>query len=37
MNKTHEEAPWKTTKTGVGNVISHEKMRDFFKKKLEEA
>lgn len=37
MNKTHEEAPWKTTKTGVGNVISHEKMMDFFKKKLEDA
>jgi uncharacterized phage-associated protein len=37
MNKTHYETPWRTTETGVGNVISHEKMADFFKKKLEDA
>jgi uncharacterized phage-associated protein len=35
MNMTHEEMPWKTTPTGVGNVIPHEKMKEFFKKRLE--
>jgi uncharacterized phage-associated protein len=37
MNKTHSETPWRTTEIGIGNVISHEKMTDFFKKKLEDA
>lgn len=35
MNKTHSEMPWRTTNTGFGNVISHEKMTEFFKKKIE--
>ena len=30
MNKTHGEMPWRTTNTGIGNVISHEKMTEFF-------
>lgn len=34
MNMTHTEMPWATTPTGVGNVISHEKMKSFFKKRL---
>jgi uncharacterized phage-associated protein len=34
MNMTHEEMPWKTTPAGVGNVISHDKMKSFFKKRL---
>lgn len=34
MNMTHEEKPWKTTPTGVGNVISHDKMKQFFKTRL---
>lgn len=34
MNMTHEESPWKTTPTGEGNVISKEKMKSFFKKRL---
>ena len=37
MNKTHGEMPWRTTNTGIGNVISHEKMTEFFKKKFEES
>lgn len=35
MNKTHSEMPWRTTNTGFGNVISLEKMTEFFKKKIE--
>ena len=34
MNMTHEESPWKTTPIGEGNVISKEKMKSFFKKRL---
>ena len=34
MNMTHEESPWKTTPTGEGNVISKDKMKSFFKKRL---
>ncbi|KAA6345961.1 hypothetical protein EZS27_006506 [termite gut metagenome] len=34
MNMTHEEMPWKSTKTGQGNVISKDKLRIFFKKRL---
>lgn len=34
MNMTHNEAPWKTTKIGEGNVISKDKMKVFFKKRL---
>lgn len=34
MNMTHSEKPWKTTPTGLGNVISKEKMCSFFKKRL---
>ncbi len=35
MEKTHGESPWQTTEAGNGNVISHEKMKDFFAKKLQ--
>lgn len=34
MDMTHSELPWKTTIVGVGNEISHEKMKMFFKKRL---
>lgn len=34
MNMTHTEMPWVSTPTGVGNVISHEKMKTYFKKRL---
>lgn len=34
MRKTHEEEPWRRTTTGMGNVISHDKMISFFNKKL---
>ncbi len=34
MNLTHSEAPWKKTPTGVGNIISKNIMKEFFKKKL---
>lgn len=36
MNMTHQESPWKSTKTGEGNVISKEKMQTFFKTRLKE-
>ncbi|MCD8304819.1 MAG: DUF4065 domain-containing protein [Prevotellaceae bacterium] len=32
---THAEAPWRSTPTGDGNVISKEKMKDFFKSRLQ--
>lgn len=35
MNMTHNESPWLTTPTGVGNVISIEKMKEFFKTRLQ--
>lgn len=31
MNMTHNEAPWQTTPTGRGNIISKSKMEKFFK------
>jgi len=34
MNMTHQELPWQTTPTGVGNTISLEKMVQFFKTRL---
>lgn len=34
MNMTHSETPWKSTNTGIGSVISKEKMKSFFKKRL---
>lgn len=34
MRKTHEEAPWRKTTTGPGNVISPNKMIEFFETKL---
>lgn len=37
MRKTHGEFPWRKTTTGAGNVISHDKMIDFFNKKLADA
>ena len=30
MNMTHQESPWKNTPTGVGSVISKDKMTEFF-------
>ncbi|MDR1918511.1 MAG: DUF4065 domain-containing protein [Tannerellaceae bacterium] len=34
MEMTHNEMPWKTTNVGVGNAISKDKMKTFFKKRL---
>ena len=30
MNLTHNEMPWKSTPSGLGSVISTDKMREFF-------
>jgi len=30
MNMTHQESPWQNTPTGVGSVISKDKMTEFF-------
>lgn len=35
MNMTHQELPWQTTPTGAGNIISSEKMVQFFKTRLQ--
>lgn len=35
INMTHQESPWLTTPTGVGNVISIEKLDQFFKTRLQ--
>lgn len=35
MNMTHKESPWLTTPTGVGNVITIEKLDQFFKTRLQ--
>lgn len=35
MRKTHSKTPWKTTPASVDSVISKNKMKDFFSKKLE--
>lgn len=35
MHMTHSETPWASTNVGVGNVISLQKMADFFKTRLE--
>ena len=37
MRKTHGESPWRKTTTGFGNVIGHDKMAEFFSKKLADA
>lgn len=34
MEMTHEEMPWKSTPTGEGNIITKQKMKEFFKTKL---
>lgn len=34
MNLTHAERPWKETPVGVGNVISHDLMKEFFKTRV---
>lgn len=34
VDLTHSETPWQETPTGVGNVISQSKMKDFFKTRL---
>ena len=36
MNMTHQETPWASTTTGVGNEIAKEKMRDFFLTRINE-
>ncbi len=35
MNMTHQESPWLTTTPGVGNVISTDKLTQFFKTRLQ--
>lgn len=34
MNLTHNESPWKTTNTGKGSVISYDKLKNYFKTRL---
>lgn len=34
IDLTHSETPWQETPTGVGNVISQSKMKEFFKTRL---
>ncbi|WP_320974140.1 type II toxin-antitoxin system antitoxin SocA domain-containing protein [Dysgonomonas capnocytophagoides] len=34
MNMTHNESPWKETQTGKGQVITKEKLKNFFKTQL---
>jgi uncharacterized phage-associated protein len=34
VDLTHSEAPWQSTEIGRGNIITHHKMREFFKSKL---
>lgn len=34
MEMTHNETPWKSTPVKVGSVISKDKMKQFFKKRL---
>ena len=34
MNMTHRESPWANTPTGVGSVISRDKMVDFFRTRI---
>lgn len=34
MNMTHSEKPWKSTPTGMGNVIQKSSLKMFFKKRL---
>lgn len=36
MNMTHTEMPWKSTCPGVGNIISKEKMAQFFKTRIDD-
>ncbi|MDE6564624.1 MAG: DUF4065 domain-containing protein [Muribaculaceae bacterium] len=35
MNMTHKEYPWLSTSTGVGNIISLDKLKQFFKTRLQ--
>lgn len=35
MNMTHQEYPWLSTTTGVGNVITFDKLKQFFKTRLQ--
>jgi uncharacterized phage-associated protein len=34
MNLSHSEKPWKDTPIAKGSIINHDKMKDFFLKKL---
>ncbi len=34
MNMTHRESPWANTPTGVGSVISRDKMVEFFRTRI---
>lgn len=34
MDMTHQEMPWKSTNPGVGNIISKDKLKLFFKKRI---
>jgi uncharacterized phage-associated protein len=34
MNMTHQESPWTTTKTANGSIITKDKLKAFFKKRL---
>jgi uncharacterized phage-associated protein len=34
MDMTHQEMPWKSTNIGVGNIITKDKLKSFFKKRI---
>lgn len=34
MDMTHDETPWKSTNPGVGSIITKDKLKSFFKKRL---
>ncbi|WP_295728499.1 Panacea domain-containing protein [uncultured Muribaculum sp.] len=34
MNLTHGELPWKSTPTGKGNIITKDKLKEYFKTQL---
>lgn len=35
MEMTHDEYPWKSTQVGIGNIISKDKIKDFFLTRIE--
>jgi uncharacterized phage-associated protein len=34
MDMTHQESPWKSTPVGIGNIITKDKLKMFFRKRI---